>query len=587
MKILFFAPHSAIWVHAFPEALVAEALQQKGHEIIYVACGRALRTHCVSMSAARVTIDAPAADKDAVCDRCERNAALIRERFAFRWLTLDELLTEGDRRSAREIADRATPETFLDIHLDGVEIGRSALGTFLLQYKKISFQFSDAEWHAFKAELQNTLLAFHGVRRLLDDERPDRVMVYSPGYSVNLAVCRLAVARGIGQYYMNAGSNLTDRLQKVVLARGSSLQRRLLGYWPRYRDKPCAPPVMRYVTDHVLEILRGRSALVYSAGRSHREAGELRSELGIPEDARVLLATMSSYDELFAAEATGLFPSDYRTPFATQLDWIKALVAWVGARKDLFLLIRVHPRELPNKRESVKSEHARLLEAELSRLPANCRVNWPSDGLSLYDVMEITDVCVNSWSTAGKEMSLFGIPTVIYSPDLVFYAQDLNYVGETAEAYFRAVEQALDDGWNAEISRRLYRWQALEDFYSRIDISESFQRDEHHIPPLPVRAWNRARRVVDPLWREKRDARRRVAALERARLIERVLKEGHDSILDVLSPDDFPGATHAEETAALRGELRRLMEALYPEPQAPAAGRSLKAKLQSFVFPAA
>ena len=28
MKILVFAPHAAIWVHAFPEALIADALHQ-------------------------------------------------------------------------------------------------------------------------------------------------------------------------------------------------------------------------------------------------------------------------------------------------------------------------------------------------------------------------------------------------------------------------------------------------------------------------------------------------------------------------------------------------------------------------------
>jgi len=34
------APHAAIWVHAFPEALLAESLAKNGHEIIYVTCDR-------------------------------------------------------------------------------------------------------------------------------------------------------------------------------------------------------------------------------------------------------------------------------------------------------------------------------------------------------------------------------------------------------------------------------------------------------------------------------------------------------------------------------------------------------------------
>lgn len=584
MKVLFFAPHSGIWVHAFPEALVAEALAKAGHEIVYMSCGRGLQEHCVTMSAAGVKFDAPAEAKALQCERCEVNASLISGRFGFRTMTLDELLDDEDRRQAREISEAATPHTFLDIRIDGVDIGRSALGTFLLQYKKISFDFSDFEWRVFKAELRNTLLAFFGGRRALDREKPDRLIVYSSGYSVNLGLCRLAEARGVVHYYMNASSNLTDRLQKLVVARGSSLQRRLIAYWPRYRDRPCPPSIMRYVTDHFIEILRGRSAFVYSSAGTQGD-GDLRARLGVPPRAKVLLATMSSYDELFAAEATGLFRSDYRTPFATQVEWIKALAAWAARRDDVYVLIRVHPREFPNKRDSVKSEHARLLESVFTgMLPSNCRVNWPADELSLYDVAEITDVCLNSWSTAGKEMSLLGIPTAIYSPDLVFYAEDLNYVGVTQEEYFRQVERAMADGWNIENSRRMFRWQALEDYYSRFDISDSFRRDENYRPPLPLRAIHRGLRMIDPLWREKHEVWSRAQSLRAGAQLDRLVTGAHDSVLDLVSPEDFPSATEAVETASLRAELRRLMGALYRNPRSRAAPGSLQAKLQGFVY---
>lgn len=583
MKILVFAPHSAIWVHAFPEALVVEALAQAGHDMRYVTCGRSFTRQCVPMSDAGLTHEDGPERRAAVCDRCDANARLIRDSFGFAGSALADELTGEDRAQARALAEQATPADFLALKIDGVEIGRAALGTFLLLYKKISFDFSPKEWAALRTELQHTLLSFFGARRLFDRERPDRLLVYSSGYSVNLVVCRLAEARGISQYYMNAGSNITDRLQKVVLARGSSLQRRLIDHWPAYRARPCPPGAMRYVTDHFIELMRGRSGFVYSPARVGN-ADAVRASLGVPEGRKVLLATMSSYDELFAAEATGLFSSDYRTPFATQVDWLRALIDWCRGRSDVYLLIRVHPREFPNRRDGVKSEHAHQLEAAFSDLPANCRVNWPSDGISLYDIAEFTDVCLNSWSTAGKEMTLLGIPTVIYAPDLVFYAADLNYVGETSVDYFAQVERALADGWSIEHCRRMFRWQALEDSYSRIDISDSFRRDENHRPSLPARAVHRGLRMLDPLWREKRDCRRRAIRLKAAPLIGRILGEGRESILDVRPPGDLESATEAEETQSLRRELRRLMAALYSQPQALAAAGTLRARLQGFVF---
>jgi len=51
LTILLFAPHSAIWVHAFPEALIAESLEQGNHRIVYVTCSGEFHNYCVCMSA--------------------------------------------------------------------------------------------------------------------------------------------------------------------------------------------------------------------------------------------------------------------------------------------------------------------------------------------------------------------------------------------------------------------------------------------------------------------------------------------------------------------------------------------------------
>ena len=495
MKVLFFAPHAAIWVHAFPEALIAECFKQTGHEIVYITCGGQFRRYCVPMIAGGLKPEADPVEKEGVCRACKANKSLIRREFGFRSYDLDSVLDANDLAEIDQHLKNAGPKNFLDIVIDGVEVGRAALGTYLLVFKKSSLDFNDDEWKVFRLELTNTLYSFYASRKILHAERPDRTVVYSSGYSVNLVFCHLAASLGITHYYMNAGSNITDRLQKVVLARGYSLQKRLLTYWPAFRRRPCPAKVMRYATDHFIEVLKGRSSFVYSSARMG-ETVDARKRFNVQPGQRILLATMSSYDELFAAEAIGLFPSDYKTPFPDQVSWLHTLLSWIAGRPELFLIIRVHPREFPNKRDSVKSAHAYRLERELSDLPANAAVNWPSDGLSLYDLAEVASVCLNAWSSVGKEMSLLGIPTVIFSPDLVFYPQDLNYVGTDRDEYLRAIDVALREGWSVERIRLTYRWLALEDYFSRLDISDGFGRSEHAIPSL-ARACHRKASQAD------------------------------------------------------------------------------------------
>ena len=562
MKTIFFAPHSAIWVHAFPEALVAESLKQHGHQIVYVGCGGVFRQHCVPMAAHRLEPFAAEADKDRVCRECHANKRLIASRFGFEGFDIVEILTPEDYAEADRLVAASSPDTFLSIVQDGVEVGRAALSTFLLTYKRIRLEFSPREWAIFAIELRNTLLSFFACRRVLDRERPDRIILYSSGYSVNLVWCHLAQRRGIPFYYMNAGSNLSDRLQKVVIHRGHSLQLRLLDYWDQFQRIPCSSHTLAYVTDHLLELLRGRSSFVYSSPTGATPELDIRERFGIAKQQKVLLATMSSYDEIFAARVTGLLRSDFPVLFPDQVDWVKALLGYVRERPDLFLIIRVHPREFPNKRDSVKSEHALELERVFSELPPNACVNWPVDEISLYDIANITDVCLNAWSSVGKEFSLLGVPVVIYSPDLVFYPPDLNYCGTTPQAYFSAIEQALREGWSFERSRRAYRWQALEDLYSRIDISDGYRFKEHGHRSVALRAFDRARRILSPYFRQRLDCRNRPRSIHSAQVISEVVTSGKDSVLELRDPRAFEGTTIEEETVELRRQLRRVGLAL-------------------------
>jgi hypothetical protein len=564
LKVVFFAPHSAIWVHAFPEALIAEALKQDGHEIVYVTCGELFSRFCVCMSAHRIPIDAPETQRRAVCEVCNDYKAIIRNQFGFAGYDLASILSKEDLAEADRIAGSVTPENLLNLRIDGIEVGRAALSTFLLTYKRASLTFSEDEWRIFRIELVNTLRSFLGCRKVLGRERPDRVILYSSGYSVNLVWCLLAEARGIPFYYMNAGSNLSDRLQKVVLFRGHSLQRRLLSYWERFQTIPCLPSTMAYVADHFLELLRGRHGFVYSAPKGHGNA-DLRRRFGIRPEQKILLATLSSYDELFAAQVTGLFPSDLRLLFPRQVDWVQATLDFVRARPDLFLIVRVHPREFPNKRDSVKSEHAFQIEEALRELPSNAAVNWPSDGISLYDLADITDVCLNSWSSAGKEMSLLGIPVVIYSGDLVFYPPDLNYLGETLESYYAQIEQALKDGWSVERIRRTFRWLALEDLYSRLDISDSYHYKEHARRSILQRVVGRIRRQLNPHFQQQSDSKHRAVRMGAGPLIARVVTEARDSMLDLLNIDQLVRVSEEVETRELKIQIGRLASALYSD----------------------
>jgi hypothetical protein len=566
MKILCFAPHADIWVHSFPEALVAEAIAKAGHDIVYVSCGRQLNRHCVAMSANGIAPSAPQSARDKVCDRCESKDRLLRREFKFAGPKISDLITKEDEGEIAELIERMTPEQIQTIQVGGFEIGRLALYQIILRHKRLDLDFTEQEWNEYLIELRNVLYSVYAGRKLMAKHCPDRVLVYNGLYAVNRAISKIAESRNIPAYFLHAGGNLSNRLQTLMLGRGDTFRfmPHLIAKWPQYSNLPCSAKQLSLVTDHYIELLRARSVFVYSKAMS-KQPFDLRTRFKVTKDQKILVATMGSYDEEVAAEMVGARKPSAQSLFPTQIEWIQALISFVTRRPDLYLIVRVHPREFPNKRDRTLSQHAKLLREVFNSLPSNVAINWPDDDISMYDLAGHTDVFLNSWSSVGKEMSLLGIPVVIYSPDIVFYPPDLNYVGTTQEEYFRAIDDALKSGWSLERVRQTYRWSVFEFHHALIHIGDSYSGYEYPNRSIVRRVSSRLLRTIFPLSEEHLDCLRRRPRLASANKLVSLIEKVAESPVESLELGDVATASSGEETEALLFELGRVAAAMYPE----------------------
>jgi hypothetical protein len=560
MKLLFFAPHTAIWVHAFPEALVAESLQRSGHEVVYVTCGEILQDECVSMHAYGLDSRSALDSRRRICRQCQARKHIIKGRLRLHGYDLSAVLQEADFARVANTLSGVTQDNYLDLTIDAIPVGRLALYELLLRRKKGNLRLSQEEWQEYRVALRGALLVLFAARRILDRERPDRVLAYNSLYSVNNVFLRAADTRGIPTYFMHAGGNLSRRLQTLMLGRESTVKflKHLVGLWPRFRDRPCPAPLIEEITQHFLALFRGQSVFAYSSP-AQEGLRDVRARFGIRSNQRLLVAAMSSPDELFAARCIGAISEPRDAIFPTQLEWIRTLVDFVATRSDCFLLIRVHPREFPNKREGIKSEHAELLEREFNRLPVNAAVNWPYDNVSLYELAKHADLFLNAWSSVGKEMSLLGIPVVCYSADQLLYPADLNYLARTPEEFIEMIERGLREGRSMERSRQVFRWLAVEYGYGLIDISDGYQGTEQPVGSLAVQ---RLRRLINRYHVEATDCRRRPARLAQEAVIERTLQIAATTPLDPVVDRPLPNATAEEEENVLRAAMARLSAAL-------------------------
>jgi len=551
-KALFFAPHSYIWSHAYPEALVAEALESQDIEVHYITCGRALDSWCVAMESTGAMENISDLDKNKICLKCEKNKNDLLGHFNFSNSSLASYLTSSDSLTIDSLLKNIKRQDLFEFTIDDINIGRASLYNFTINRKKsFKSEFSDEEWGDFLKHFKSCLISYYAGKNILKKLSPDKLFFYSSSYSINLVVRLQAEKLGISCFSLYAGLNWANRFQKMHISRIDSFSayNSWLERWSEcYRNFPATANGLGSALAKQKTLLAGNHSMIYGGGNAQISPEIIRQSWGIPEESKVLFVASSSYDEVLAAQVIKAIPENQVMAFSSQIEWIKQTIDFVSQREEFTLIIRVHPRDFPNKRESIGSEHSLQLKKLFRNLPDNIKINWPEDGMSLYDWLEIIDLGLTSWSSAGKEFALWGIPNLSYSEELTYYPKrDLGFVGLTPGEYFEGIDKALDAGWNKQHLLMAYRWSAFELDGLVFDLSDvipkSFANPSSFI-------WKVLNRLTGRKFQERKWFWYHRSPVKHASLMARKVLTGKPTV-DILEPE-IERLTEIEEVNQIR-----------------------------------
>ncbi len=580
MKILFFSPHAEIWVHAFPEAILAKQLKDIGHEIYYIHCGRLLEESCIPMQGRNIEYDAPKSVKNKICSRCERNAKLIKSSFDLNGNSLQNLIDPSIKQQVKEITQNFRKENILSFKIEGHFIGRYALHEFLLKHKITDLDLNEALFKEYMPLFENCLLTWFAAKKHIKNYKPDIIIAYNNEYSVNRTFSMAGKSENITHYYIHAGPNFAHRLDTLQLAKGTGVDLKFQKrkYWENFKILPTPVKMIEKVTNHNIELITGNSVFVYSEGLSKTKATTLRERFKIKENQKILVAVTSSTDETFAFRISnskseqiepekmmgGLLP-DKEGLFKSQYEWLKWLIKFMPTQPDLFLIIRVHPRHFPNKREGFLSEQALGLQSILNKLPSNVAVNWPSDKIPMFDIAKEIDVLLNAWSSVGMDMSILGLPAVLYSEQVEDAPSNLFYMGLTEESYIEAIHQAIKDGWSFERSRNAYRNSAYWLERVPIPIGDVYTGPNNTKQQIHGKIISKIIRILDPTFFQRKDlkfANRKMQSIDE---FNDVLMNKYGSVLEANLARVTEKSDIETETAFLKKEHLRLRDHIFQQ----------------------
>ena len=478
--VVIFAPYSAIWSHSLPEALVAAALKRHGAEIICVTCDGMMAEGCAAMSSFKITHLSPLKTRTKICRMCRKRRDALTNGLGVKAITMDSLLTHSAKDELTAFINDVDVADIMGLEVDGFKVGRIAMHETIIHHKLTALEEMTSEaLNEFRSHLLNVLLCLRVTQALIDKLRPSRILNYNTNLSGNHIMMLAAERAGVPTYGLHAGGNMAKRLSSLYIYRHNSVK--LYKEWIKrfeleWAKLPTTEAGIRDAALHFAALTSGKTLWVYSAPKQ-KAFFDVKGYYGISANQKVLLATLSSYDEIFSSQTLGIMEKP-QLMFASQVEWMQSLISHVAQRPDLFLIIRVHPRELPNQRDKLHSLHAKKLSAALVDLPPNVRINWPEEGISLYDLLPQVNAGLNGFSSVGKEMAMMGIPVVIFDDKIIFYPSSLNSLAINPEDYFRRIDQALEAGWSFDRIRQVFRWLAVEYTLGTIDISDRFTYKE-------------------------------------------------------------------------------------------------------------
>lgn len=361
--------------HNACELIVAHSLLLRGAEVALLTCGGGMPA--CEPGWARRAYPQP-------CDRCASLTGSVAAIAGYRHFTLSEHLPWGrdGRRAPTAPVDGGTPRLR----------SASAINTsWLLKGTQL-----DAVPGA-REIADDFIIAAEGVEyaaaAVFDEFEPDIVFLLNGLFGAEQAIRDVAAVRGIRA----PTYEFAPRAGAVVLSQDAAAPDfDVEPLWQAVKDRPLDDQQRAEVTELLDDRVRGVGAheSYFESTEGDREA--LREQLGLDGSERVVsLFTNVTWDTATLGHDVG---------FASMLDWVEQAVRIAG-EADLALVVRIHPAEV---RWGSRDDVHETVRSQLGAIPANVRFVMPTEALSSYTILDLSDLVLTYTTTVGLEAAVRG-----------------------------------------------------------------------------------------------------------------------------------------------------------------------------------
>ena len=438
------------------ESLLAVALTLRGARVHVTLCDErlpaCLRSHITAVeSDAAFAAEGP---QGSTCAGCYVSGRALYRSLGLPVHLLSELVTDDESRRAAALAATIAAGEVPSYRLDGLNIGEHALAGALRFYARGTLQDPGSE-AVLRRYFEAGLLTAFATERLLDTTNV-ATACFNHGIYIPHGVIGDVLRK---RHVRVANWNPAYRKQTFIFSHGDTYHHTLM-------DEPVTEwEGLPWTPERETELM----AYLHSRWQGSQDWITFNAN---PEESRDAIARMLNID--FQKPTVGLLTNviwdaqlHYRAnAFPNMMDWLIRTIGYFDRRRDLQLVIRVHPAEVTGavpSRQSVVDE----LRQHFPTLPPNVFVIPPDSPISTYVVTTQCDSVLIYGTKTGVELSCDGVP-VIVAGEAWIRNKGLTTDARSPEEYF-AILDRLPAGrrMDEETIRRARRY-AYHFFFRRM-----------------------------------------------------------------------------------------------------------------------
>lgn len=387
-RILFFS-FTGWSKNIVQDALLGQALAMRGAQVAYFTCGGSFPL-CYIHNASSNVPPMP-------CGRCRAYADSGLGAFGFTPQMMNDVISASEQDVLKAQID-SIPDTLLTSYeMDGIRLGYYASVSARWFLLTNNVDDSAEMMERLRGFIYLGALAYTAIQRLIQQFKPDKIVMFNGLHAPERMVQEAAVRHGI-PYVCTERGYMVNTLYAThnMPCAGYPLD----GLWSMFRDTPLSEG-QNAVLDEYLHARRYGGKLMDNLWEGVRaDETTLRSEVGLIPGRRTVAAFTNVQGDTAVIDKDLAYP-DLR-------DWIDGLIACFRQRPEIDLVFRIHPAETRMKRYTPRTGFGQYIAERHPDLPSHIKVIPSASTLSSYTLAGLSDLVMVYTSTVGLETTLMG-----------------------------------------------------------------------------------------------------------------------------------------------------------------------------------